>query len=99
MEQSKTVMAVGMAWYRPETYKRLLTIFDDGDKLPDTFNEWEQKANTLKGSIEADGNIVIKVDIDPDSFPKWCIDNGHNIDAKGRTGYSALMAKNAIENS
>jgi hypothetical protein len=34
------VSAGGLAWYRREDYPRLLTIFEDADKLPPTYDEW-----------------------------------------------------------
>ena len=46
------IQAAGMAWYKRENYTRLLQIFEDSDKLHDTYDEWlvaaEQGCNALR---------------------------------------------------
>lgn len=86
------VQVIGIAWYRPETFDRLRSIFEDGDKLPRTYEEWFAAAEKGRKSLEAGGAKVICVDIDPDKFPKWCMANGMNINSQARIRFCNLMA-------
>ena len=87
------VQVVGMAWYKPENFERLRSIFDDGHKLHNTYSEWLFDAEKTRNSIEMQGIRVICVDIDPDEFPKWCRANGKNIDAKARVDFANIAAR------
>jgi hypothetical protein len=80
--------AVGVAWYRREDYPRLLTIFDDADKLPRTYDECLVIAEKAFQSIEKAGAFAFKAIIDPDDFPKWCAANGYNVDAEARMEFA-----------
>jgi hypothetical protein len=83
---------VGIAWYRPETYARLITMFEDGEKLHRTYEDWLVDAERARKSYEVAGIKVVCVDIDPDKFPKWCIENGHRLNAKARSDYANIVA-------
>lgn len=83
---------IGMSWYKEHDYIRLRKIFDDGDNLPLTYAEWLQKAQNGFDMFTAQGHIVIKAYIDPESFPKWCLERGYGIDAKSRIEFANLKA-------
>lgn len=98
MEKSSgqiTVRATGMAWYRLEDYSAILRIMTDSAKLPRTFHEWLMKAEKGEKSLRRDGHIVMRVIIDPKSFPDWCKSRGLNIDAQARIQFANLAVKEA----
>lgn len=74
----------GIAWYRRDDYARLLTILEDADKLPRTFDDWLKKAEAHEKKLSTRGMRVMRVIIDPDAFPGWCLANGLNVDAEAR---------------
>lgn len=86
------VQIVGMAWFKPENFVRLRAMFEDGDKLHRTYDEWLRAAETGRKAQEVKGLRVICVDIDPDDFPKWCIAQGVNLNANARMQYASLIA-------
>jgi hypothetical protein len=86
------VQIVGMAWYRPETFVGLRDMFEDGDKLHRTYEEWFAAAETGRKSMEAKGIKVFCVDIDPDEFPKWCQANSMKLNAEARNSFSSFVA-------
>jgi hypothetical protein len=43
------------------------------------------------------GIRAIKVIIDPATFPEWCRQNGHKLDAKARAVYGSLKACEASQ--
>ena len=34
------IKVIGMPWFRPETFDRLRSLFEDGHKLHGTYDEW-----------------------------------------------------------
>ena len=86
------VKVAGMAWYKPENFARLLSIFEDSHKLHRTHKEWLLAAETGRKNLESQGFRVVCVDIDPDQFPKWCKANGMKLNAEARNKFASLMA-------
>ena len=74
-ETDKQPMIKAMVWYKEEHYTQLLSLFDDAELLPLTYQHWLARAEEKKAEVEAGGNQVIKVFIDPDTFPEWCSKN------------------------
>ena len=76
-----------MPWYKEHDYPRMRDIFDDGYKLPSTYAKWLQNAEYKFNSLVSDGKTIIKINIDPDSFPKWCIERSLGINAQSRMDF------------
>lgn len=91
----KEIVAVGVPWYREEDYERLKEIFEDGHKLPATFDKWLFNAEKVIQTIKESGQIAVKAHIDPDDFVVWCRRNSLNIDSRGRMAFAnaAAMAR------
>jgi len=92
-------MVIGVVWYKEEDYPILKELFEDGDTLPDSYSEWLEKAQNLFNQLIQRGFTPIKVYINPDTFPKWCIERGHSLNAKARTAYANFVAANSIHNN
>lgn len=75
---------IGIPSYKRENWDALMEIFEDRHKLPDTFDQWVDTAQSLVNRLEARGIQVIKVDIDPVEFPIWCGERSLHIDADAR---------------
>ncbi|KQT46817.1 hypothetical protein ASG52_14045 [Methylobacterium sp. Leaf456] len=41
-------MVVSLAWYRPEDYRRILSIMKDADALPETYEAWLKSARNVE---------------------------------------------------
>ncbi len=82
---SKNPMIQAMVWYKQEDWDTLLTIFSDAHLLPKTYEEWLTKAEEMEKKIESQGDKVVKVYIDPATFPDWCKKNNRKTDAEART--------------
>lgn len=91
--------AVGIGWYTRETYPLCLAIFADAANLPDTFDEWLVKAEQTEKQLRQQGMRVVRVEIDPKTFPSWCSANGFSkIDTKARCHYGNLKAMEVLKN-
>lgn len=86
-------MLQAMVWYKEEHYEQLLTIFDDAELLPPTYQAWLARAEEKKTEVEAAGDQVMKVFIDPETFPEWCEQKGLPKDAEARTQLALEVAQ------
>jgi|688.fasta_scaffold405876_1 hypothetical protein len=85
--------AVGISWFRPETYDVCMSIFSDANDLPDTYEDWLQLAKQVEKQVASQGMKVVRVDIDPETFPKWCAANGlANLDKHARSMFGSAKA-------
>ncbi len=82
-----------MVWYREEHYEQLRAIFDDAHLLPPTYRDWLSRAEAKKAEVEAAGDQVMKVFIDPETFPEWCEKKGLPKDAEARTQLALEVAQ------
>lgn len=99
MKNTEPVRVTGMVWYKAEHYDAICRVMADGHQLPATFHEWRMKAETGEKVRRRSGEIVVRVFIDPETFPDWCRARGLNIDAKARNLFAALGAKDTVERS
>jgi hypothetical protein len=81
-----------MVWYKEEDWKKLLGMFTDSHLLPKSHKDWLEKAEKMAEQMEASGNVVIKVFIDPESFPAWCKKKGRAMDMNARTDLAIEVA-------
>lgn len=82
-----------MVWYKEEHYNELLGLFDDADLLPLAYEDWLTRAEEKKAEVEAAGDQVIKVFIDPLTFPSWCEERGLLKDADARSQLAIEVAQ------
>lgn len=85
--------AVGISWYKPNTYERCLEIFDDAVDLPDTFDKWVYLAEQIEKQLQDQGMRIVRVEINPDTFPNWCVEHGFSkMDKHAREAYGNTVA-------
>jgi hypothetical protein len=82
-----------MVWYREEHWDALKKLFTDADRLPLSYGDWLQRAEQMKDQAQAAGDIVIKVFIDPETFPAWCEKKGMAMDAEARSQLAIEVAQ------
>ena len=87
--EDKPPPAVGAYWIREEDYPALLNIFDDGAKMPRTWTEWLKMAEEMERGLKAYGHVVMRVRIDPNTFPDWCASQGTSPGREGRKRFVA----------
>ncbi|MEO7762508.1 MAG: hypothetical protein ABIS68_11435 [Casimicrobiaceae bacterium] len=68
----KNVKTVGIAWYQPDDYERILGVMADADVLPATYDVWLKSAQYVVRSEETNGSTIVKAVISPQSFLDWC---------------------------
>ena len=86
-------MLQAMVWYKEEHYPELLALFDDAELLPRTYGDWLARAEEKKAEVEAAGDQVMKVFIDPETFPEWCAKKNMPKDANSRAELALEVAQ------
>jgi hypothetical protein len=81
--------AVGVYWIDEEDYPALLKLFADGDRLPRSFEEWRKMAVEMERGLKAYGHPVMRVRIDPSTFPDWCAAHKTDLGREGRKRFVA----------
>ena len=85
----KPLPAVGVYWVKEQDYPALLKVFDDGDRLPRSCGEWLKMAEEMERELKAYGHPVMRVPIDPNTFPGWCAAHGTSPGREGRKRFIA----------
>jgi hypothetical protein len=86
-------MIQAMVWYKEEHWDILIAMFSDADLLPKSYSDWLVRAEEKKKEVQDDGDIVIKVFIDPETFPEWCKKKGLPMDAEARSQLALEVAQ------
>jgi hypothetical protein len=81
--------AVGAYWIDEPDYPALLAIFPDAARMPPSFAEWLKMAEEMERGLKAYGHVVLRVRIDPKTFPDWCAANGVTPGSEGRKKFVA----------
>ena len=84
--------AVGAYWIKEEDYPALLQIFADS-RMPRTWREWLKIAEEMERGLKAYGHVVMRVHIDPNTFPDWCTAHGTSPGGEGRKRFVAAAVK------
>jgi hypothetical protein len=85
--------AVGVYWIEEADYPALRGLFEDGNKIPPTWTEWLKMAEEMKRGLESYGHPVMKVRIDPKTFPEWCAARGTGPSREARKRFIAAAVK------
>jgi hypothetical protein len=80
-------------WIRREDYDAFKTLCPNDPDLPDTFDEWLQRAteNVTKSAVR--GDTVNKVIVDPREFAKWCAAAGVDRNNVTLGGFAVTVAR------
>jgi hypothetical protein len=89
----KPLRAVGAYWIEEADYPAALKIFEDGNALPRTFKGWLRIAEEMEKGLKAYGHPVLRVRIDPATFPAWCAAHGTTTGRPGRKMFVAEAVK------
>lgn len=86
-------MIQAMVWYKEEDWDQLISLFSDAALLPKSYSDWLARAEEKREEVQAGGDTVIKVFIDPETFPQWCADKGLPMDAEARSQLAIEVAQ------
>lgn len=80
-------MAIGLAWYRPDQWRRLRVLATDKDGFHDNYEDWVREGLRVIETTKEKGQRSIKVDVDVEELKRWCQDKGLQLDGKARSEF------------
>jgi hypothetical protein len=83
------IVTVGFPWFRREDYAAARAIMQDRDRLSPSYEAWLHRMTEAEADATADGYHVIRVMIDPQTFPLWYRRHHLQIDVTARTLFAA----------
>jgi hypothetical protein len=89
-KQSPAIQA--MVWYKEEDWDTLMKLFTDSHLLPKNYADWLVRAEEMVEKVKESGDMVMKVYIDPETFPAWCKEKGKEMDMNARTELAIEVA-------
>ena len=87
--EDRSPPAVGAYWINEDDYPALLKVFADGNAMPRNWKEWLKIAEEMERGLKAYGHVVMRVRIDPNTFPEWCAAQGTTTGREGRKKFVA----------
>lgn len=82
--------ATCVLFYENETqYQEYLSIFEDADKLPDTFEKWSVMAESQYQSCIKNGMNMMRIHASPREFSAWCTENKFPCNSRARMLFAA----------
>ncbi|GAB4187681.1 MAG: hypothetical protein Tsb002_13170 [Wenzhouxiangellaceae bacterium] len=91
-------MIIGISWFQPAQWERLLEISEDREELDDSYEDWRKNASRTIEQMALQGQKVIKVQIDLDDLEFWCYENKLPINGQSRSQYvSHLLHRNNVK--
>lgn len=91
--------AVGLPWCREEDYAAFLAICEDANSLPSTWEKFIKASEKAEQAWKAQGYIVERAYIDPETFPDWCRTHGVGVNSQGRMRFAAAAEKHGRNQS
>lgn len=82
-------MAIAFCWFTAATYGRIREISADKDRLPKTFEEWNERAQVQFDGLVERGVDARKVELDPEALLQWA--QGAPINSNKRGIFAALV--------
>ena len=80
---------IGVAWYRPEQWQRLLEVAVDRESLHETYEEWAADATARFEDFRRMGIRVQKVEVDLEELIHWCRVEQRKMDGEARSIFVA----------
>jgi hypothetical protein len=82
-------VAMGLAWYRPEQWARLIEVSADAGNLESTHEKWEVIAEKAVADFAQEGVAVQRVDVDVEELVEWCLARQCPVNAQARSSFAA----------
>jgi len=82
---------IGICWFQPEQWGRLIEISEDREKLGDNYEEWRKNASRAIANIESQHQKVQKLKVNLEELLAWCNENNLPVIGSSRADYAAYL--------
>jgi hypothetical protein len=80
-----------IAAYKPEEYKKIQELSEDGNSMDPTWTEWRRTANQTKAQFAMRGIKCVEKLIGTEGLLKHCLENGLRVDQAARSSYAQWL--------
>lgn len=94
---SQSPTPVGVAWYKPDQWQKLLAVSVDRDKLEETYDEWMLEAERVIKELRRQGLYIVKVDVNIEELVAWCQKKKIPVNGEARSMYAAHKLQQSSE--
>jgi hypothetical protein len=91
MQHHRFMTNIGIAYYSPEEYAKLLLTADDASELEDTWEEWYQNMQKTRNNLAALGILCSEVPIQIEALQKYCQEHNLKNNGAARSEYVATL--------
>lgn len=75
-----------------KNYRETLSILEDPENMPATFEDWQLDAEQDINEMEFEGIIPVPAQVDPEDFTFWCISRGLPVNTRSLKEYADFKA-------
>jgi len=79
-----------LPWFTSDSWPRMRSAAADGDRLHDTFEEFERTSNIKVNELTAQSHPVEKVEIDVEALIAWCKAEGRPLNGMARQTFAIM---------
>src|SRR5215470_11322711 len=91
MQHHRFMTNIGIAYYTPEEYAKLLLTADDASELEDTWEEWYQNMQNTRNNLAALGIVCREVPIQIEALQKYCQEHNLKNNGAARSEYVTTL--------
>jgi hypothetical protein len=77
-----------LVWYEKKHWETIRNMMIDSHLIPPTYDQWLAMAKANFDRVKEDGDVPVKVFIEPEGFAQWCAEHNRQKDAEGRTTFA-----------
>jgi hypothetical protein len=81
------MIALKMAYYRKQDWKRFIRSIDDRETMHDTWKDWHTSFLKTKSEFIKQGFVVKEIEVDIDELVEYCKMRGIKNDGKARSQF------------
>ncbi len=81
------ITTVKLPFYTPEEFELLRGLNEGDEVLHDTYEEWKTNTADIQKTLESEGLVVKRINMDVVAVIQWCHDRGFKFDGPARAKF------------
>jgi hypothetical protein len=91
----ENLQGIAIPFFTEKQWAEARLVMEDGGNFHDSYTEFVQRVENAETQLRSEGKATIRVNIEPQTFVRWCKDNGRKVNAQSRSTYAAIEAAQA----
>lgn len=90
--KNERLPGIAIPFFTQEQWANARSVMEDGHTFHDSYAEFVQRVSSVEKKLRGQGNVTVRVNIEPEAFVQWCRGSGRKVDAESRSQYAAMKA-------